>query len=72
MTRLSCPTCRLRFPTAASQPEFCPECSGELQPVPSAEAVLGYRLFDVLDAPPAPPIAADTALPIILPPPDLS
>ena len=71
MTRLSCPTCRLRFPAAASPPSTCPECGRHLQPVPSAEAALGYRLFVATDEPTAPPIAAEMALPIVLPPPDL-
>ena len=71
MTRLSCPTCRLRFPPAASQSAICPECGRGLQSVPSAEAALGYRLFVATDAPSAPPVAAEMALPIVLPPPDL-
>jgi hypothetical protein len=71
MTRLSCPPCRLRFTSsAASPPGTCPECGRHLQSVPSAEAVLGYRLFVVSDAP-ALPVAAEMALPIDVHGPDL-
>ena len=72
MTRLSCPSCRLRFASAAaSPPSTCPECGRHLQAVPSAEAVLGYRLFVASDSPAALPMAAEMALPIDVPGPDL-
>jgi hypothetical protein len=72
MTRLSCPACRLRFPAATSPPTTCPDCGRHLQPVPSAEDVVGYRLFVATDAPIAPPMAAEMALPIDAPQPDLT
>ena len=64
MTRLSCPTCRLRLTVAAAATlTNCPECERDLELATSAAALLGYRLFDVLDAPPALPMAAEAALP---------
>jgi hypothetical protein len=65
MTRLSCPSCRLRF-TIAARATFttCPECDRPLQAVGSAEATLGYRLFVMDDPQPALPMAAEAALPI--------
>jgi hypothetical protein len=65
MTRVSCPACRLRF-TAASTASLttCPECARDLEPVTSAAATLGYRLFDADAPPPALPIAVEVALPI--------
>jgi hypothetical protein len=65
MTRLSCPSCRLRFTTAATATlTTCPECGRDLQAVPSAAETLGYRLFAPLDPQPALPMAAEAALPI--------
>jgi hypothetical protein len=65
MTRLSCPTCRLRFAGVATATlTECPECGRPLQPVSSAEATIGLRLFDELAPPPALPTAAEAALPI--------
>ena len=65
MTRFFCPSCRLRFATAAAATlTSCPECGGAFQAVDSAEAILGYRLFEETDPPPALPMAIEAALPI--------
>jgi hypothetical protein len=65
MTRVCWPSCRLRF-TSESAASFaiCPECQRDLRAVASAEALVGYRLFGPIDAPPALPTAAEMALPI--------
>jgi predicted nucleic acid-binding Zn-ribbon protein len=64
MTRVSCPSCRLRFTSAAAAIlTTCPACGTELQAVTSAEALLGYRLFEPFEAEPALPIAVEVALP---------
>jgi len=64
MTRLSCPSCRLRFtPAAAARLTTCPECGRFLQVAMSAEEILGHRLFDPSDSPAALPVAAEMALP---------
>jgi hypothetical protein len=71
MTRLSCPSCRLRFTTvAAATLTTCPDCGRELRAVASAQAILGYRLFEPADPMPAAPIAVEAALPIDGSPPD--
>jgi len=73
MTRVSCPDCRLRFSSAsAARFTSCPECARDLEVAPSAEATLGYRLFEAMDPPPAMPIAAEMALPILGDHPDQS
>jgi hypothetical protein len=65
MTRLSCPTCRLRFSGVATVTlTSCPECGRALEAVASAEAAMGLRLFDALDPPPALPTATEAALSI--------
>jgi hypothetical protein len=65
MTRLSCPSCRLRFTNAVTAAlTTCPECGRELQAVNSAETILGYRLFEAVDPHPALPMAVEAALPI--------
>jgi hypothetical protein len=64
MTRLTCPSCRLRFASAsAATLTICPSCAGDLQAVASAEATLGFRLYEVLDPPAVLPIAVAMALP---------
>jgi hypothetical protein len=64
MTRLSCPSCRLRFNTvAAATLTTCPDCGRDLDAVTSAQAILGYRLFEPGDPRPL-PIAVEAALPI--------
>jgi predicted nucleic acid-binding Zn-ribbon protein len=46
MTHACCPSCGLRFTTAAAAYLLaCPECGGPPQRVPSAEHVLGFRLW---------------------------
>jgi hypothetical protein len=65
MTRLSCPSCRLRFTRAATATlTTCPGCGRDLEAVGSAEAMLGFRLFTVADPRPALPMAVEAALPI--------
>jgi hypothetical protein len=64
MTRLSCPTCRLRFSGVATATlTACPECGRALEAVSSAEATIGLRLFDATAPLPALPTAAEAALP---------
>jgi hypothetical protein len=71
MTRACCPSCRLRFtPAAAAIFASCPECRRDIRAVASAEALVGYRLFDPTDALAALPTAADVALPIDVDPPE--
>ena len=71
MTRVCCPSCRLRLtPAATAILAICPECRHELHAVASAEALVGYRLFDPSDALPALPAAAELALPIDVDPTD--
>jgi hypothetical protein len=42
----------------------CPRCAGELQAVATAEATVGFRLFEVVDPPAVLPIAVEMVLPI--------
>jgi hypothetical protein len=63
MTRLCCPSCRLRFTTAAAATlTNCPECDCPPEAVDVA-ATLGYRLFVAADPPRALPMAAEATLP---------
>jgi hypothetical protein len=65
MTRLSCPSCRLRFSAAATATlTTCPECQRPVDEVDSATALIGYRLFAPTPLDPALPMAAEAALPI--------
>ncbi|MEA2268713.1 MAG: hypothetical protein QOC64_1323 [Solirubrobacteraceae bacterium] len=65
MTRVCCQACRLRFGSAsAAFHETCPRCGEPLEPVATAEQVLGFRLFNIVDALPALPMAAEAALPV--------
>jgi predicted nucleic acid-binding Zn-ribbon protein len=60
MTRVCCSNCRLRFTSAAAAIlTTCPDCGAELEAVASAEALLGYRLFEPFDSDPALPIAVE-------------
>jgi hypothetical protein len=71
MTRLSCPSCRLRFTAAvAANLTTCPECGRDVQAVDSASSMLGYRLFEATDPEPALPMAIEAALPLDGPRPD--
>jgi hypothetical protein len=64
MTRLTCPSCRLRFASAsAATLTTCPCCAGDLQAVASAESTLGFRLYEVVDPPAVLPVAVAIALP---------
>ena len=65
MTRLSCPSCRLRFKAAATAAiTTCPDCGRHLDAVISAEGTLGFRLFTPLDPQPELPMALEAALPV--------
>ena len=65
MTRMSCPSCRLRFTAAATATiTTCPDCGQHLEPVISAEDTLGFRLFTPLDPRPEMPMAVEAALPV--------
>jgi hypothetical protein len=65
MTRVCCPSCRLRFTGApAASLTSCPHCDEVLQPVVSAALTMGYRLYDVVDPLPAMPTAVAVALPV--------
>ena len=73
MTRVCCPSCRLRLtPAAAAILAICPECRRGLRAVASSEALVGYRLFHPSDARLAMPAAAEMALPIDFDPTDRS
>jgi uncharacterized protein YbaR (Trm112 family) len=46
MTRLCCPTCKLRFtPAVAAFLASCPRCQEPLTAVEDGQAALGFRLF---------------------------
>ena len=65
MTRLSCPSCRLRFTAAAAATiTTCPDCGRHLQAVSSSADTLGFRLFTPLDPQRELPMAVEAALPI--------
>jgi hypothetical protein len=64
MTRLSCPSCRLRFGAAATAfTTSCPDCGRHLEAVVSAEDTMGFRLFAPSDSQPELPVAVEVALP---------
>jgi hypothetical protein len=73
MTRVSCPSCRVRFGAAATAVlTTCPECGRPLEAASSAADTLGFQLFAPADPPPALPVAVEAALPTDVPlPPDL-
>lgn len=49
MTRLCCPSCRLRFPrVSAAYLVSCPRCTQALEPI-AAQDALGYQLFPEAD-----------------------
>jgi predicted nucleic acid-binding Zn-ribbon protein len=67
MTRACCPSCRLRFTSAATVSlSACPDCGQALQSVPAAHAALGYRLFKFTEPLPELPIAVEAELPVPL------
>jgi hypothetical protein len=69
MTRLSCPSCSLRFGAAATATlSMCPDFGRPLLVANSAAETLGYRLHAPADTPPALPIAVEAAMPTDLPP----
>jgi hypothetical protein len=71
MTRLSCPSCRMRFGAAATAIlTTCPECGRPLEAADSAAKTMGLRLFAPTDSQPALPIAGQAALPPDGPRPD--
>ena len=65
MTHVGCPSCRLRF-TSAAGAHFvaCPECGRTTQPIAGAEGVVGFRLFTVEDLPYELPEAVAVSLPV--------
>ena len=64
MTQVCCPGCRLRFTgAAAAYLVACPQCGELLQPIPSAEAIIGFRRFADDEFPDAVPEAVAIALP---------
>jgi len=64
LTRITCPSCRLRFAAAAAATLYsCPECGGSLEAVGSTAATLGLRLFAATDPYPPLPSAVEAALP---------
>jgi hypothetical protein len=65
MTHVCCPGCRLRFTGAvAARLLDCPDCGEPLQPVVSAQRVLGFRLLCDDDRCESLPVALAVALPI--------
>jgi hypothetical protein len=68
MTRVCCPSCRLRFTrAAAAYLVTCPECGQPPQPVSGAELALGYQLFSDDDRSDTMPVAVAVALPVHTP-----
>jgi hypothetical protein len=64
MTQICCPDCRLRFTgAAAAYLAACPQCAELLQPIPSAEAIIGFRRFSHDEFPYTVPTAVAIALP---------
>jgi hypothetical protein len=52
MSLICCPSCRLRFTSAAAAYLVaCPECGRVPQPIASAADVLGFRLCIIEDLP---------------------
>ena len=65
MTHIGCPSCRLRFASAAAAYLVaCPECGRAAQPIAGAEGLVGFRLFIVEDLPYEPPEAVAVSLPV--------
>lgn len=65
MTHVGCPSCSLRFTTAAAAYLVaCPECGRPPQPIGGAEAVVGFKLFVVEDVPQELPEAVAVSIPI--------
>ena len=65
MTRVGCPSCRLRFTSAAAAYlVVCPECGRAPQPIAGAEGVVGFRLFVLEDVPCELPEAVAASIPI--------
>ena len=64
MTHLCCPSCRLRFTTAAAAYlRGCPECGDSLRACTLSETV-GFRKFALEDAPQALPAALAVTMPV--------
>ncbi len=66
MTYVTCPSCRLRFTSAAAaRLVACPECWGAPQSINGAESVVGFRLVSVEDLlPDTLPEAVAASLPV--------
>ena len=64
MTQACCPNCRLRFTRAATAYlSACPQCGEPLEPKPSAERMIGFRLFTPDDVADVVPEAVAIAMP---------
>ncbi len=65
MTHVGCPSCRLRFTSAAAAYLVaCPECGWPPQAIVGAAGVVGFRLFIVEDHPNELPEAIEVSLPV--------
>jgi hypothetical protein len=65
VSRVCCPTCRLRFsPLAEAYLTSCPECGAQPTPVDNPESLVGFRLLDPVDIPHILPEALEVSLPV--------
>jgi hypothetical protein len=65
MTHACCPSCRIRFTTAASAfLTACPVCGEPPQSLAVLTGAVGYGLFRLEDAPQALPEAVEVSMPI--------
>jgi hypothetical protein len=63
MTRVCCPSCRLRFNrAAAAYLVTCPQCGSHLDQVSGAQHTLGFRLFEPDELPESLPDAMAIAM----------
>jgi hypothetical protein len=69
MTYVACPSCRIRFTSAAAAAHLvaCPECGRPPRSITGAESLVGFRLVAVED----PPYGVPDAVAVSLPVPDL-
>jgi hypothetical protein len=61
MAYLCCSSCRVRLAPAELEDSTCPSCGRPLE-LTSARAAVGYRLLEIVDAPPLSPTAAAVAV----------
>jgi hypothetical protein len=65
MTQLCCPSCRLRFASAAAAYlMICPECCQPVEATLGAQDVIGFRLFAPEDVPHELPEAVAVSIPV--------